>query len=115
VDQRGSRGFLAIEKSGQPAIFFAYAKLPTLGAIPDFAVEPGEFECGSAIGEQCGARRRMRVTANGESVDLAMGESAELAGLELRSGGLSDNRTCDPGTFHGPPIDFMLAGFRIPD
>jgi hypothetical protein len=112
-DSRGFRGHFAVEKDGTPVIFFANAVLPVFDAVPDFAVEGGELEC-SRTG--CAERRTMRVTMNGETAELAMGETVELGGFVLRSGGFEDTSRCEREDLSNSflPADYQLAGYAIP-
>ena len=101
IDARDPRGYFVVERDAMPVVFFMFGVTPNPPLFPDFEITPDEFECGGRMDSECGGRRRMRVTANGESAVLAMGESAELSSYVFRSGGMSDNRTCDPSTVFG--------------
>lgn len=113
-DSRGSRGYIAVERGGEPVIFLANSVLPTFEAVPDFAVNVGPIVCARAEDVECGARASLEVVANGETVTLGKGETAETSGFVFRSGGAQDNSECQPEDLYNTfvPADYLLAGFR---
>jgi hypothetical protein len=109
VGDLGNRGYIAIEKNGMPAIFFAYGAVPVFSEVPDFAFEPVEPVCMGEAG--CGFSS-VKVTANGESAVIATDESAEVGGLVVRNDAYFDNTACPNHNIYRRY--YMLGGYLAP-
>jgi hypothetical protein len=109
VGDMGNRGYIAIEKNGAPAIFFAFGAVPVFSQVPDFAFEPAELECMGEAG--CGFSS-VRVTASGESAVITLDGSAEVGGLVVRNDSYFDNAACPNNNIYRRY--YMLGGYLAP-